>query len=197
MLYGRNMVLRIPDSRDVALNHHHENDPRKCTKRDFDLGSITEIMSRWAQTSLFSENDALLAVDLPGKPGAGYVRWFLANPAMGNMEVEAGFYDEADDTVSNRADALGTACRYLFGDRPMRRIQLLLDPEDETGAGAAEAAGFRKEGTLRSMVFVRGLWRDLDLWSVLSDELVSTSPDGSTGDAARAGSGPAEEPKDA
>ena len=171
MLRGAHLSLRIMMPEEVTLYALRQNDPRRQRADRFRLVSPARAMAAHIRTSFLSEEETVLIIDLQEAAHVGYARWFTANPAAGTLEVEVVFYSPVHDTPALRSEALALICGYLFDDRPVERVQLVLLPEDEMGKSAATRAGFVKEGTLRQMVFARGRWRDLELWSVLREEL--------------------------
>ena len=59
---------------------------------------------------------------------------------------------------------------YLFLSKDIARIQVHTDARNEASQKVAEKAGFKKEGTIRKAMFIRGEWRDLFLYSILREE---------------------------
>jgi RimJ/RimL family protein N-acetyltransferase len=59
---------------------------------------------------------------------------------------------------------------YLFLSRSVPRIQAYTDTRNTTSQKLLEKIGFKKEGTTRKAMFIRGQWRDLHLYSILREE---------------------------
>lgn len=171
MLRGRALVLRLMRPEDVGGYVFMRNKVEGRSKESFCIESPTEAMRSHFATSSLGQEEGLLAIDVGARRHVGVAHFFLANPAVSNMELEVQFYRDEDDTIAHRQEALRLLARYLFDNRPYARLQLLLPPADDTGKIAAKAAGFVQEGLLRQIVFVHGGWRDLELWSVLREEL--------------------------
>ena len=171
MLRGPQILLRIMTPEEVVPYALHLNHPEGRDKDDFCFVSPAKFMGNHISTSHYCEEEALLAIDKGEAKHVGYARFYLANPAVGNLELDIEFYDLENDNKENRCEAMALLGKYLFDDRPIERLQVMLRPEDETGRKAATDAGFVQEGTLKQMVFVRGEWRDLEIWSVLREEL--------------------------
>ncbi|MFG1941433.1 GNAT family N-acetyltransferase [Nonomuraea sp. NPDC048826] len=60
--------------------------------------------------------------------------------------------------IGGRAQAM--LCDYLFAHTPVERIEAGTHPENIAERKALEKAGFTHEGTLRSVEFRAGRWRD-------------------------------------
>jgi diamine N-acetyltransferase len=59
---------------------------------------------------------------------------------------------------------------YLFLSKDIVRIQAHTDVRNVASQKVLEKAGFRKEGTIRKFMFIRGEWRDMFLYSILREE---------------------------
>ena len=63
-----------------------------------------------------------------------------------------------------------TMLRYGFDTLNLNRIYLRVNADNERGIKAYEAAGFEREGVLRSQTFVEGKYVDMVMMGVLRDE---------------------------
>jgi RimJ/RimL family protein N-acetyltransferase len=59
---------------------------------------------------------------------------------------------------------------YLFLSREVMRIQACTDTRNLASQKVLEKAGFKKEGTMRQYLFMRGQHRDACLFSILRGE---------------------------
>ena len=59
---------------------------------------------------------------------------------------------------------------YLFLSKNIVRIQAHTNVGNKASQGVLEKAGFQKEGTVRKAFFVRGVWTDHYLYSILREE---------------------------
>jgi [ribosomal protein S5]-alanine N-acetyltransferase len=69
------------------------------------------------------------------------------------------------------ARALRLLCAYAFEELGVKRVELWIDPENKRSLGVAEAVGFTREGLLRSFMPIRGVRRDMLMYSLLPGEL--------------------------
>jgi RimJ/RimL family protein N-acetyltransferase len=67
-------------------------------------------------------------------------------------------------------EALEMMVDYLFLARDTVRIQVQTDPRNVASQRIIEKVGFKKEGTLRKILFMRGELRDCYIYSILRDE---------------------------
>jgi RimJ/RimL family protein N-acetyltransferase len=59
---------------------------------------------------------------------------------------------------------------FAFRDLGLRRIELWIEPENRASLAVAEAAGFAREGLLRSFMVIAGRRRDMLMYSRLADD---------------------------
>ena len=62
-------------------------------------------------------------------------------------------------------------CRYAFAELGVQRVELWIEPENDPSLRVAEAAGFAREGLLRSFMHVGGTRRDMLMYSLLPRDL--------------------------
>lgn len=113
---------------------------------------------------------ALLVADTETDEVLGTVGLHGIDPASGRCS--AGYW------VARHARRRGVAtralrllARYAFGELGVRRIELWIEPENETSIGVAEALGFQREGLLRSFTVVSDRRRDMLMYSLLPGDV--------------------------
>jgi len=95
--------------------------------------------------------------------------WHLVNQPSGTMEI--GYFL----IPSERGKGYGTEAAQLMVDflflfRNIVRIQATTNLRNKASQRILEKAGFRIEGTMRKFQFVKGVWTDYCLHSVLREE---------------------------
>jgi RimJ/RimL family protein N-acetyltransferase len=88
-----------------------------------------------------------------GRCSAGY---WLAEPARGRGVATRG---------------LRLLCDYAFTELEAQRIELWIEPGNRASLAVAERVGFSREGLLRSFMPIRGVRRDMLMYSLLPDDL--------------------------
>jgi len=68
------------------------------------------------------------------------------------------------------AEATQLMVDYLFLTRDIVRIQATTNVSNKTAQKVLEKAGFKTEGTIRKLKFVRGIWTDSYILSILREE---------------------------
>jgi RimJ/RimL family protein N-acetyltransferase len=59
---------------------------------------------------------------------------------------------------------------YLFLSKDVMRVQACTDARNVASQRVLEKAGFKKEGTLRKFLFIRGEFRDACVYSIIREE---------------------------
>jgi RimJ/RimL family protein N-acetyltransferase len=104
----------------------------------------------------------------------GHVSWhrvhYGPNPESAAWNIGISLRTDA------RGQGLGTEAQrllaqHLFATTTLQRVEAVTDVENVPEQRALARAGFRREGVLRSAQFRAGRWRDVDVWSVLRDEV--------------------------
>jgi [ribosomal protein S5]-alanine N-acetyltransferase len=67
--------------------------------------------------------------------------------------------------------ALRLLCAYAFDELCVQRVELWIEPDNTGSLRVAEAAGFRREGLLRSYLRIGDRRRDMLMYSLLPAEL--------------------------
>jgi RimJ/RimL family protein N-acetyltransferase len=90
----------------------------------------------------------------------------------GENVVEVGYWVRADRRGEGVAPrALRLVARWAIEELGAGRVQLITDPANVGSQRVAEKVGFQKEGTLRSLVLIKGTRRDAVMYSLLPEDL--------------------------
>lgn len=68
------------------------------------------------------------------------------------------------------SEALGVMLHYCFDELALHRLEATCEPDNLRAAALLERLSFRREGLLRGRYFVEPSYRDVFLFSLLSDE---------------------------
>jgi RimJ/RimL family protein N-acetyltransferase len=69
--------------------------------------------------------------------------------------------------------AIRLLARWIFGNLPIERVQLGIEPGNEASRKVAERAGFTFEGVLRSWFVNKGMRRDAAMYSLLRSDTLN------------------------
>ncbi len=171
MLVGHRVILRPFRKSDLDGLYELTSDVREIGEF-WPLGCISE--ARWFKqfddTAWWSnEFKVLLITDLNGRR-LGALNVYKASHSYQGWELGYRIYKPEDRGKGYTTEAVRLITAYLFGQEPIDRIQIVLDPRNIGSRKVAEKAGYSLEGTLRNAHFDRGKYSDLLLFSVLRNE---------------------------
>ena len=90
---------------------------------------------------------------------------------VGGRQLEIGYsLVPSERRKGYCSEAVEIMVDYLFLSRDAMRVQATTDVRNLGSQKVLEKAGFKKEGTIRKVLFIRGDWRDAYLYSVLREE---------------------------
>jgi ribosomal-protein-alanine N-acetyltransferase len=69
--------------------------------------------------------------------------------------------------------AVGLAVRYAFDQLGLHRVEAVIQPENTRSVALVKRLGFRCEGISLRYLNVQGVWRDVERWAILADEILS------------------------
>ncbi len=124
----------------------------------------------WAHGSMFT-----WGIFLAGGELAGMLSLTMRAPAA----AEVGFWATKEHRgLGHVTEAVLAACRWIFTDLGVDRVEWRAEVGNHGSRGVAERAGFTLEGTLRSAVNNKGVRRDCWIASLLPSDLglPSTAP---------------------
>lgn len=127
----------------------------------------------------WTDGGALFAVE-PAGGGAliGSIGLFPPRDGFG----EAGYWTVAAARGQGfTAEALGVLTDWALRELGLRRVELVVDPDNTGSRRVAERAGFRAEGMVRQRFLHRGEPSDVVLYARLADDQPRAAPGSQTG----------------
>jgi RimJ/RimL family protein N-acetyltransferase len=115
------------------------------------------------------ENETLLVCDESGAV-IGDVMHFPAKRYTTAREVGWRIHDPAHRNRGYATEAVTALVDYLFRSYPMNRIECNTSTENHASLRMAQKCGFVREGVLRGLVFVGGVYLDDVVLSILRSE---------------------------
>ena len=164
MLEGKNVNLRIVEKKDLQLVVEWFNDPRHYGEYlAIQQKSITELEKRYDARSP-EENSFLIL-----KKAGDIIGSIMHFPVGDLMEIGYGIVTK-ERRKGYCTEAVKIMVDYLFLSKKIIRIQAHTDIRNRASERVLEKSGFKKEGIIRKLSFIRGKWRDIALYSILREE---------------------------
>jgi ribosomal-protein-alanine N-acetyltransferase len=164
LLEGKIVNLRVAEKEDLSLVGEWRNNPEFQGEYDLLIQESKEELAK--RYDRFHPDE----------------KWFLIEKKDGTkiglivLELEGGVQEIGYDIIPNErgkgycTEAVKIAVDYLFLSKPLVRIQAHTNVKNTASQRVLEKADFKKEGTVRKRIFVRGSWRDEFLYGILREE---------------------------
>ena len=101
----------------------------------------------------------------------GHVEFFRTVSYLDELELSYQIYESAERGHGLMTAAVTLLLRYLFAQRKVNRIRLVIHPGNLASRRVAEKCGFRCEGTARGAWYHRGSNHDVDVYAILRQEV--------------------------
>lgn len=167
MLEGKNVNLRVMEKEDLPLFAEWANKPEVWGEYNPLLQ-----MSRIEAEKMFESPHEVKPFIIERKDGSkiGFiVHFYVLHPAGRQLEIGYALVP-SERGKGYCTEAAQLIVDYLFLSKNTMRIQAQTDPRNVASQKVLEKVGFKKEGTLRKNLFMRGEWRDAYVYSILREE---------------------------
>lgn len=176
MLRGDRVVLRqVRESELAMLWTLHADIANRGAYYPRGVVSETTFRTQFAESGFWSREEGTLLITTPDDRVVGNIEWFPTLRYLSEVELSYQLFDRADDGKGYASEAVRMLVRYLFENRPLNRIRLVIHPDNTGSRRVAEKTGFRFEGLMRGAWLSRGRYQDVELWSILRDEVIGSS----------------------
>ena len=167
MLEGKNVNLRIAEKEDLPLLAEWFNKPEV-----FGEYNPLHQMSRTEVEKIFEgpHEKKIFIVEKKDGSKIGFItHFYVLHVACRQLEIGYSLLPN-ERRKGYCSEAVKIMVDYLFLSKDTGRIQAQTDPRNIASQKVLEKVGFKKEGTLRRSIFIRGEWRDAYVYSILREE---------------------------
>ena len=172
MLRGERIVLRLVREQDLAALHSFETD-LDTRGSYFPLGVRSEsaLRAEFDRNGLWDKDEGTLLMTTADDEIVGAIEYFPITHYLVGYEISYQLFGDQHAGRGYTSEAVKLLVRYLFGLKRVDRLQLNIHPENAASRRVAERCGFTFEGVMRGAWFHGGAYRDLEIWSLLRDEV--------------------------
>ena len=172
MLEGRNIILRL--FREEDLEEFFALHSKLADRGEFypiSLQSLAETRKELNDGNWWGEHRGrMLITDKQGRMLGG-IGFFQGPPYLAGYEIGYTVFRPEDRGHGYMTEALRIFSAYLFELKPIPRLQVSLAKGNLASRRVAEKCGYQYEGTVRKGSFLRGEYRDGELFSLLREEV--------------------------
>jgi RimJ/RimL family protein N-acetyltransferase len=163
LLEGKTINLRVVEKDDLPLLADWSNNLEFFSDMWFPQMSKTEWEKRYDR---FTPDTKWFFIEKKDGMKIGTVFHFL----NGNY-MEIGYILVPSERKKGYgSEAVRIIVDYLFLSKEIVRVQAITGVDNFASCRVLEKAGFTKEGTIRKSAFIRGVWHDGVLYSILREE---------------------------
>ena len=174
MLRGDHVRLRPVQERDLEDLYSRMNN-LDYQNAFFPLGLHSEPKFRreFDEHGYWGKDEGMLLVVDADDEIVGEIEFFPITHYLVGYELSYLIFGEEHAGKGYATEAVQLLTEYLFARLRTNRLQLNIHPDNEASRRVATKAGYTLEGLMRGCWFHGGMYRDLEIWSILRDELGS------------------------
>lgn len=172
MLEGDAVRLRLVREDDLPVLHAFEEDI--SNRGDyFPLGvsSLPRLRQRFAEDGLWSPKEGTLVIEAGDGELLGHIEYFSTVAYLDEIELSYLIYSAAHRGRGVATEAVRLLSEYLFARTKVNRLRLVIHPGNEASRRVATKSGYTLEGLARGAWYHRGRHHDVEVWSLLRDDL--------------------------
>lgn len=173
MLRGKIVTLRLVRESDLDRLHSYHTDI--ANRGDFfPQGVVSEpgFRTYFHDTGFWSDERGMLVIVDSGGEIVGHIEYFRTVNYLDEYELSYQVYAPEQRGRGVATEAVRLLVRYLFETKRIRRIRLIIHPDNTASLRLAERCGFRHEGTARQAWYHRGRHRDVEVYAIVQDEVL-------------------------
>ena len=142
----------------------------------YPLGVLSEpaFRKQFAETGFWTREEGTLLITTGDARILGSIEFFPTVRYLSEVELSYQLFDRADDGHGYVSEAVGLLVRYLFENKALNRIRLIIHPGNAGSQRVAEKSGFQREGVMRGAFLSGGRYQDVQLWSIIHDDVIES-----------------------
>jgi len=170
MLHGEEIELRLVEERDLHTLYRLMSD-LSTRGPYFPVGVTSEpaLRTQFAENGFWQDDEGMLLM-VKDDSIVGEIEFFPITHYLQGYELSYQLFGEQHAGHGYTPDAVNLLVNYVFGRRRVNRIQLNIHPDNTASKRVAQKCGFSFEGIMRGCWFHRGVFHDLEIWSILRAE---------------------------
>ncbi len=172
MIRGKNITLRTVRETDLATLYTALSDlASRGNYFPLHLVSETAFKREFHEHGFWSNDSGRLLICDADDRLLGSIWYFQAVPYYDGLEIGYHLFDIGRRNTGVMTEALSLLTNYLFATRKLNRLQLAIMRPNVASKRVAEKCGFTFESVARGAIFHRGANHDLEIYSLLRDDL--------------------------
>jgi ribosomal-protein-alanine N-acetyltransferase len=172
MLRSELLRLRPVQEGDLdALYLSFNNHEYRGAYFPIDVMSEVKLRQDFEKNGFWDREEGMLLMVTPDDHIVGEIEFFPITHYLVGYELSYLIFGREHSGKGYATEAVRLLGEFLFGRRRINRLQLNIHPDNEASRRVAMKAGYTFEGLMRGCWWHRGRYHDLEIWSLLRDEL--------------------------
>lgn len=174
MLKGSSVTLRPVRDADLdqLYSYHLDIDNRGDF---FPRGILAQPIfhRRFEENGFWNKEDGMLVIVSPHDEILGHIEFFKTVNYLDEYELSYQVYPAEHRGKGLATEAVNLLVRYLFENKRVNRIRLVIHPDNLASRRIAEKCGFRHEGTAREAWYHKGFHQDVEIYAILHKDVIA------------------------
>lgn len=176
MLKGKSITLRPVHETDLEKLYDFHTDIQNRGEY-FPRGILSQptFRKQFQENGFWGKDDGMLVIVNSADQILGHIEFFKTVNYLDEFELSYQIYDTEQRGKGVMTEAVNLMVRYLFENKQMNRIRLVIHPDNAASRRLAEKCGFTQEGTARGAWYNKGRHNDVEIYSILHDDVITSS----------------------
>jgi RimJ/RimL family protein N-acetyltransferase len=173
MLKGNTITLRLVRHTDLdQLYAYHLNIDNRGDF--FPCGMLSQPLfyKRFQEGGFWSPEEGMLVIVSAHDETVGHIEFFKTVNYLDEYELSYQLYAAEKRGKGVATEAVRLLVCYLFENKSVNRIWLVIRPGNLASRHLAEKCGFRHEGTARGAWYHKGVHQDVEIYAVLHADVI-------------------------
>jgi RimJ/RimL family protein N-acetyltransferase len=142
-----------------------------------DVQSEVKFHRDFRENGFWSRDEGMLLIVTSDDEMVGEIEFFPITHYLVGYELSYLIFGREHAGKGYATEAVRLLTEYLFARHRINRLQLNIHPDNEASRRVATKAAYTFEGLMRGCWFHQGRYHDLEIWSLLREELPMGRPD--------------------
>jgi [ribosomal protein S5]-alanine N-acetyltransferase len=173
MLKGNTITLRPVQDGDLnqLYAYHLDIDNRGVF---FPRGVLAQPIfhKRFQESGFWGNEDGMLVMVTADNEIVGHIEFFKTVNYLDEYELSYQVYTAEQRGRGLGSEAVTLLTRYLFENKQVNRIRLVIHPDNIASRRLAAKCGFRHEGTARGAWYHQGKHWDVEIYAILHEDVI-------------------------
>jgi len=170
MIIGTKVTLRTVREADLDTLYTLRSDIRNRGRYySLRMQSETALKKEFHETGLWTDVEGLLLICDKGEKIVGMI--IADKDHYNGIDIGYVLFDEGSRNKGYVTEAVSLLVKYLFSTRKLNRISISIQSPNLASKRVAEKCGFKFEGIARGAYFHNGAYQDIEVYSILRDEV--------------------------